>query len=155
MARLRDLPLVDAWIPESSTIAEAVARLFEARVPAIAVLDGQRRVVGVVAETDLLRAVFPRYLGDLRHTAFLADDSELLDERAKAVRSEPTKTFARVVAALDANESETHAAERFLHTAEQALPVVDGERFVGMLSIAALCDARLGRRDDLEQRLYS
>jgi CBS domain-containing protein len=149
MSMLRDLPLVDAWVPESSTIAEAVTRLFEARVPAVAVLDDQRRVVGVVSETDLLRAVFPRYLGDLRHTAFLADDSELLDERAKTVRSEPTKMFARVVADLDANESETHAAERFLHTGEQALPVVDGERFLGMLSVAALCDARLGRRGDV------
>jgi CBS domain-containing protein len=149
MSRLRDLPLVDAWVAESSTIAEAITRLFEAQVPAVAVLDDQRRVVGVVSETDLLRAVFPRYLGDLRHTAFLADDSELLDERAKTVRSEPTKMFARVVADLDANESETHAAERFLHTGEQALPVVDGERFLGMLSVAALCDARLGRRGDV------
>jgi hypothetical protein len=53
--------------------------------------------------------------------------------------------LAREVEPLEGDESETHAAERFLHTGEQALPVVEGERFLGMLSIAALCHARLDR----------
>ncbi|MDQ3671776.1 MAG: hypothetical protein M3364_04955, partial [Actinomycetota bacterium] len=66
-----------------------------------------------------------------------------LDERARAVRGRTVGEFARTVETLDGDESETHAAARFLHTGEQALPVVDGNRFLGMLSIAALCHARL------------
>jgi len=144
MADLRSLPLVRASIPESATFADAVAALFEAQVPALAVLAGDR-VVGVISEIDVLRAVFPPYLAELRHTAFLDDDPAALDERARIVRDRPVGELARRVDVLDGHDSETHAAERFLHAGEQALPVVEHGRFLGMLSIAALCQARLDR----------
>ena len=148
MADLRDLPLVDASVRQTATFAEAVARLFDAQVPALAVLAEDGRLVGILSEVDVLRAVFPGYLADLRHTAFVEDDPAALDGRARAVRGRRVGEFTRSVDALDGDESETHAAERFLHTGEQALPVVDGDRFLGMLSIAALCHARLDRVEE-------
>lgn len=117
-------------------------------MPGLAVLGSDERLIGVLSEVDVLRTVFPGYLAELRHTAFLEDDPTGLDERARAVRSRPVGELARQVEALDGGDSETHAAERFLHLGEQALPVVDGERFLGMLSIAALSHARLGRAHD-------
>jgi CBS domain-containing protein len=147
MADLRDLPLVDASVVESASFAEAVAHLFEAKVPALAIVTADGALVGVVSELDVLRAVFPGYLAELRHTAFLEDDPDALDARARAVRDRPVGELARKVEVLDGDESETHAAERFLHTGEQALPVVDGGRLLGMLSIAALSHARLDRVD--------
>jgi CBS domain-containing protein len=152
MADLRDLPLVQASVPEDATFAEAVARLFEAQVPALAVLGSDGRLVGVLSERDVLRAVFPSYLAELRHTAFLEDDSTALDTRARAVRSRPVGELARPVEALEGDDSETHAAERFLHLGEQALPVFEDGRFLGMLSIAALCHARLDRAGVEERR---
>ena len=152
MADLRDLPLVQASVGEDATFAEAVARLFDAQVPGLAVLGRDERLVGVVAELDVLRTVFPGYLAELRHTAFLEDDLPGLDERARAVRNRPVKELARQVEALDGDDSETHAAERFLHLGEQALPVLEGGRFLGMLSIAALCHARLDRAAAEERR---
>lgn len=140
---LRDLPLVDASVSQMATFAEAASRLFDAQVPALAVLDESGRLVGVLSEVDMLRAVFPGYLAVLDHTSFVEDDPAALDERARAVRGRTVGEFARTVETLDGDESETHAAARFLHTGEQALPVVDGNRFLGMLSIAALCHARL------------
>jgi len=145
---LRTLALVDASVPETADLAEAVAALFAAQVPALAVLDAERHVVGVFSEEDLLRAVFPGWLGEVRHTAFLQDDTRTLDERARSVRSRPVREFARRVEALQADDSQIHAAERFLHSEEQALPVVDEGRFLGMLSVAALCHARLDRVAD-------
>jgi CBS domain-containing protein len=147
MAHLRDLPLVDASVPDSATVGEAAARLFEAQVPAIAVVTDDGRLTGIVSELDLLRAVFPGYLAELRHTAFLEDDPDALGERARAVRDRAVSELARKVEALDGDESETHAAERLLHTGEQALPVTEDGRFLGMLSIAALCHSRLDRVD--------
>ena len=149
MADLRDLPLVDASVLQTATFAEAVARLFDAQVPALAVLAEDGRLVGVLSEVDVLRAVFPGYLADLGHTAFVEDDPAALDERAGAVRGRSVREFTRSVETLDGDESETHAAARFLHTGEEALPVVDRDRFLGMLSIAALCHARIDRVDDL------
>jgi CBS domain-containing protein len=151
MSDLRELPLVDASVPETASLAEAVSRLFEAKVPGLAVLRDGRSLAGVLSEVDVLRAVFPSYLAELRHTAFLEDDLGALVARAREVRDRPVVDFARQVAPLDAEESETHAAERFLHTGEQALPVVEGERFLGMLSIAALCHARLGAARGYDQ----
>jgi CBS domain-containing protein len=148
MADLRELPLVDASVLETASLAEAVAGLFAAQVPALAVVRPDGSLAGVLAEVDVLRAVFPRYLAELRHTAFLEDDLAGLAARAREVHDRPVVEFARQVAPLDADESETHAAERFLHTGEQALPVVEGSRFLGMLSIAALCHARLGAAQD-------
>ncbi|HSI97173.1 MAG TPA: CBS domain-containing protein [Gaiellaceae bacterium] len=142
---LRDLTLVNASVPESATLAEASSALFAAQVPALAVLDASGRVVGVFSEGDLLRAVFPGYLAEVRHTAFLPDDAPSLDERARQARDTPVREFARSAEVLRVGDSQIHAAERFMHTGEEALPVVDGEQFVGMLSIAALCYARLDR----------
>lgn len=148
MTQLRDLPLVDAAVPETATFREAVEALFAAELPAIAVLDDERRVVGLFSQSDLLRGIFPGYLGELRHTSFLRDDDARLDARARGVRHRPVSDFARDVTPLAADESETHAAERFLHTGEDALPVVDRDRFAGMLSVTALCRARLDEAED-------
>lgn len=142
---LRDLPLVRASVPETADLAEAAAALFAAQVPALAVLDREERVVGIFSESDLLRAVFPGYLTEVRHTVFLPDDAPALAERARSASGRPVREFARAVEPLEASESQTHAAERFLHTGEQALPVVEQGRFLGMLSVAALCHARLDR----------
>ncbi len=142
---LRKLPLVDASVSETVSFADAVEALFAAQVPAIAVVDAERRVVGMVAERDVLTAVFPRYLAELHHTSFLPDDDSELVEQARRAREELVGGFARAVEPLDAGESQTHAAERFLHTGEHALPVVEDGRFVGMLSMSALCHARLDR----------
>ena len=106
---LRTLALVDASVPETADLAEAVAALFAAQVPALAVLDAERHVVGVFSEEDLLRAVFPGWLGEVRHTAFLQDDTRTLDERARSVRSRPVREFARRVEALQADDSQFHA----------------------------------------------
>ena len=140
---LRELPLVDASVPDTASFADAVKELFAARVPAVAVLDDARRVVGMLGERDVVAAVFPRYLAELRHTSFVPDEALGLDERARKAREEPVGTYARIVETLDAGESQTHAAERFMHTGEQALPVVEDGRFIGMLSMTALCHARL------------
>jgi CBS domain-containing protein len=145
---LRDLQLVDASVPESAPLAEAAAKLFAAKVPALAVLDEAGRVTATFSEEDLLKAVFPGYLAEVRHTAFLPDDAPSLDELAHRVRLRPVRDFSRVTAVLEAADSQVHAAERFLHTGEDALAVVDGGRFVGMLSIAALCHARLARGEE-------
>jgi len=145
---LRDVQLVDASVPETATVAEAAATLFAASVPALAVLDDGGRVAGIFAEEDVLKAVFPRYLAEVRHTAFLSDDTPSLDEQARSVRDRPVREFARPVETLRADDSQVHAAERFIHTGQDALPVVDGESFVGMLSIAALCHARLERAQE-------
>jgi CBS domain-containing protein len=140
---LRDLALKNTSVPETATVAEAVAALFEAQVPALAVIDSEQRVVGIFSEGDLLRVIFPGYLAEVRHTAFLPDDPLALEELARVARVRSIRDLARPSEVLAADDSQIHAAERLMHSGEDALPVVDGTRFLGMLSVAALCHARL------------
>ena len=140
---LRDLSLTPAAVLESATLAEAVSALFESKVPAVAVVDGQHRIVGILSERDVLGAVFPGYLVEIKHSAFLPDDTAALEDLAARARDRPVRDFVRRSDVLHADDSLIHAAERLLHSGEDALPVVDGERFIGMLSVAGLCHARL------------
>ncbi|HUF02001.1 MAG TPA: CBS domain-containing protein [Gaiellaceae bacterium] len=152
---LRDVELVNASVLETASLAEAASRLFASNVPALAVLDDAGRVQGVFSEEDLLKAVFPGYLTEVRHTAFLRDDAPSLDELARRVRGRPVSEFARDPETLRADDSKVHAAERFVHTRSGALPVVEGDRFIGMLSIAALCHARLQRAEEVSREAQS
>lgn len=142
---LRDVALTDASVHQTASLAEAVSALFETRVAAIAVLDDARRVLGILSERDVLRAVFPGYLAEIRHSSFLTDDASALDELAARARDLPVRDFMRSAEVLELSDSQLHAAERLMHSSDDALPVVDGDRFVGMLSVAGLCHARLGR----------
>lgn len=143
---LRDVALTDTSVPETATLAEAVAELFEARVPAIAVIDANKRVLGVFSERDVLGAVFPGYLSEIRHSAFLPDDASALEELASKARDRSVRDFVHDSDVLEISDSQVHAAERLMHSEHDALPVVEDGRFVGMVSVAALCHARLDRQ---------
>jgi CBS domain-containing protein len=145
VSTLRDIALVEASVPAAATFGDAGQALSEHRLPAIAIVEGER-VVGLFTDVDLLRGLFPAYLGELRHTAFLEDDPTALAARAQACRDESVAKFMRRdVQLLDVETSATHAAEVFLHCTEAALPVVEGEHYVGMLPRAEFALAMLRR----------
>jgi CBS domain-containing protein len=138
-----DIELVPASVPRTATFLEAAEELVSHPVTTIAVLDDESRVIGLFGDADLLRGIFPRYLAELRHTAFADDDAGLLAERARAVAGDAVERHMQAPIVLDEASSATHAAERFLHCDHGALPVTSGGRFVGMLGRAELCRAVL------------
>jgi CBS domain-containing protein len=148
MAVVRDLALVDASVRHDATFRDAARELAGSGLSAIAVLDADGSVQGVFTQDAELRGLFPGYLGELRHTAFLGDDDEGLAERARAVRDEPVRKHLTPAPVLEAEHSRTHAAELFLHSGLAALPVVSGGRYMGMLDQRTLCDVA----DDLLAR---
>jgi CBS domain-containing protein len=145
---LREITLVPASVPATATFREAASALRDSGMPAIAVLDADDRVVGIFTDVDLLRGLFPAYLGELRHTSFLPDDPDALDDRAREASAEPVSEHARPPLQLELDTSTTHAAERFLHCEEGAIPVVEDGRFVGMLGRAEFALAMLRRRTE-------
>lgn len=135
MARCVGIELIDAWIPIDATIGDAADGLARTRASALAVIEGDRRVAGTFGHLDLVRCVFPAYLGELRHTAGLPDDAEALAQRVaeRAHVSLPPRT--RPPITLEVDSSTLHVAELFLHTGLPSLPVVHDGRFVGMLEL--------------------
>ena len=145
MSTLHGIELVAASVDVSATFDEAARLLAENRLPAIAVVDGGK-VVGLFTDEELLLGVSPKYLDELRHTAFLETEPPSLRERAEAVRAEPVRKHMRKQTTIELDTSALHAAERFVHCDEGALAVVDAhDRFVGMLSRAEFSYAMLRR----------
>jgi CBS domain-containing protein len=143
---LSDIELYPASVRRGATFLEAAEALVAHPVTTIAVLDDEERVVGLFGDTEVLGGIFPAYIAELRHTAFASDDV-LLAERTRSTAGEPVERHMRTPVTLDEETSALHAAERFLHCDFGALPVVRGERFVGMLGRAEFCRAVLARAE--------
>jgi CBS domain-containing protein len=133
MTPLRETRLVPASVSRAAAFVEAARALFGTGISAIAVVDDERRVVGLFTDDDLLRGVFPGYLDDLRHTAFVRAESQALAARLEVARADPVERYMRVPMTVDIDASAIHVAERFLHSPWGALAVVENERFVGMV----------------------
>jgi CBS domain-containing protein len=95
-------------------LVEAAARMHASRVGALAVTDGDR-LVGIVTERDVLRAV-----------ATGSVDGSVGDAMTPAPDT------------IGPEEPAGHAAALMIHGGFRHLPVVEGDRVVGMLSIRDL-----------------
>ncbi|MEZ5101674.1 MAG: CBS domain-containing protein [Thermoleophilia bacterium] len=141
MARCLGIELVDASVPADATIGRAARTLADAHASALAVLGPDGHVIGTFTQLDLVRSVFPPYLAELHHTAGLLDDREAMAERVADRSDDPLPRPTTRPVTVEIGTSAIHVAELFLHTGLPALPVVDGERFVGMLELVAFCRA--------------
>ena len=133
MPAIRDFPLVPASVPATASFRDAARELAAATVGAVAVLEGDA-VVGLFTQDDLIGGLFPPYLEELRHSAFLKDDPDALRRSAWTTLDAPVVEHMREPVLVDAEASASHAAERFLHCEWGALAVVDDGRFLGMLT---------------------
>jgi CBS domain-containing protein len=153
MVRLLDqIDFVDASVPRTASVAEAAHALLASGVSAIAVVDVDGRVVGLFTDDDVLRAVLPGYVRELRHTAFLESEEavEALAAGAEKLSAEGVERHMREPITVDRGTSAIHVAERFLHAPWGALAVVESERFVGMVDQVEFVRA-LMRRLGLER----
>lgn len=148
MPTLRDTPLLDVSVPRSATFRDAARALVEHGVAALAVLDEGGGVVGLFTDDDLLRGLFPRYLDELRHTAFLDREPEALEARLEQAAADPVTEHMQRPEVIDVETTPMHVAERFLHCEWGALPVVERGRFLGMLDQVEFCRTVIAHRDD-------
>lgn len=147
MTLLREIRLLPVSVRGDATFLEAARLLLEAHTSALAVLDADDHVIGMFTDDDLLRGLFPRYLDELHHTAFLADRDEVLQASIQAAAGEPCSRYMRQAETVDVNAGAAHVVERFLHTPWGALAVVDGGRFVGMVGQLEFTERLMGRLD--------
>ena len=141
MRTLAGTDLVRASVARTATFAEAGRELIARDAALVAVLDEREAVVGLFGGEELLRGLFPRYLGELHHTAFATDDVAGLLSRALEVRGEHVEAHMREPVTVEVDSSATHIAERFLHCGLPALAAVEDGAFVGMLDRVAFSHA--------------
>jgi CBS domain-containing protein len=133
MPILRDIPLLPISVQADTGFLDAARALLAAHTSAIAVVDEKGRVIGLFTDDDLLRGLFPEYLSELRHTAFLVDEGQSLSASIEAAASRPVSRYMRNPVTVEIESSAAHVVERFLHTPWGAIAVVEEGRFVGIL----------------------
>jgi CBS domain-containing protein len=133
MAILRDMQLLPVSVRADTGFHNAARTLLAAHTSAIAVVDGEDRVVGLFTDDDLLRGLFPQYLSELHHTAFLVNEAQAVRASIEAAAAEPVARYMRKPVTVELDASDAHVVERFLHTPWGAIAVVEAGRFVGIV----------------------
>lgn len=132
-----------APLRETDKLAYAASRMAEAG-GGLPVANADGHLVGFLSERDLIEAMFPSYLKELRHTEFLTKDfASLLRRASEAAERRVDEIMSTDVKSVRVTDSETHAAEYFLHHAH-TLPVVDDHgRVRGVVRIADVVQSLL------------
>ena len=110
-------------IAPSASLASAVGLLVEKRIGAVLILGADRRVVGILSERDVVRA---------------------LAERGAGALEEPvSQAMTRKVSTCNENESVFNIMERMTEGRSRHVPVVDQGELVGIVSIGDVVKHRL------------
>jgi len=112
----------------SATVQDAAEFMASRNIGAVCVVDDAGKLVGVFSERDVLRRVVVKH----RDPATV---------KVGEVTSE-------LRAVINCDETPHQALERMELIGTRHLPVVDGERWVGMLSIRDLLRVELGEQGD-------
>lgn len=116
-----------AHVSPTATIAEVAQQLAARRIGAVVVMDTASQLLGIVSERDIVCSLAEHGRRTLEMTA-----AQLM------TRNLQTATHATTVA--QATEMMTHG--RFRH-----LPVMEGDKMVGIVSIGDIVKARLSQQE--------
>ena len=103
------------FVGDSATALDAAEFMASRNIGAVCVLDGDDRLVGIFSERDLLKRV-------------IVEGRDPRSVNIREVMSEPR-------AVIECNDTPHEALERMERVGSRHLPVMDGDKFVGMLSM--------------------
>ncbi len=130
-ALVRDAPLLRA----EQTVAEGLRAMADSDLPAIPVVDGDERLLGIFGEREFIEALFPGYLKEMTFAGFIPRELEAALEKRAGCRREPIGAHLNTEhIAVDADYSDTQIAETFLHHRALVIPVLDDRRVVGVIT---------------------
>ena len=124
-----------AAVAPDTTYEEAVEVMEKTMVSAVPVLDEDSKLVGIVSEKDLFRALYPDY-SDYFVNPGAYNDQDTRAERVAQLRSQPVAHFmTRDVETVAADIPLMIAGGHMIAHRIHALPVLDSEhKVVGMIS---------------------
>jgi CBS domain-containing protein len=117
------------------TVEAAVRRVLDSGAPALPVVDERDRYAGIFGEREFMEALFPGYLKQLRHAAFVDRSLDEALERRDSCRVEPIGRYMNTEHVdVGRDFSDLQIAEIFLHHRVLIVPIVADGRVHGMLT---------------------
>ena len=120
-------------IAPNATLEEAIAVLNKHRIGAVVVLGAEQRVIGILSERDIVRA--------------------LADRGAAAVKEPLAQTMTRVVVTCGEADTVSEIMERMTRGRFRHIPVVEQDRLIGIISIGDVVKQRLGEMERESEQL--
>jgi CBS domain-containing protein len=127
---LLEVPL----LREDQDIRSAVETIVEQRVPALPVVDGRGKLVGIFGEREFITAAFPGYLGELKYAAFVSKTAEEQLQLRKCSREPVSKYMNTEHIDVPTDWSDSQIAETFLHHRVLIIPVADAGEVKGIVT---------------------
>lgn len=119
----------------TDTVEDAIRALLDADLPALPVADERDHLAGIFGEREFIEALFPGYLGQLRHTAFVPRSLDVMLERRQECRTAAVSRYMnRERVWVNPESSDTQIAEIFLHHRVLIIPVVREHRVEGLIT---------------------
>lgn len=114
---------------DTDLIGEAARKVVESDLPALPVVSERGAFVGIFGERELLRALFPAYVGELASSAMIRRSIDDAIERRLSCRVEPIAGYLTEDHVLVEDDySDTRLAELFLHHRVLVIPVATNGR---------------------------
>ena len=124
-------------IGPNATLEEAIAVLNKHRIGAVVVLGAEQRVIGILSERDIVRA--------------------LADRGAAAVKEPLAQTMTRFVVTCSEADTVSEIMERRTRGRFRHIPVVEQDRLIGIISIGDVVKAQMeeyqGEIDTLQTQI--
>jgi CBS domain-containing protein len=142
-AIIREVPLLEA----DDGVSKAVAKISEAGVSALPIVDAKGRLYGVFGEREFIEAIFPAYLRVLKSAAFVPQSIDEAIKKRLECRADPFSKYATTEKVSAGPEhSDAQLAETFLHHRVRIIPIVDADqRVLGIVTRSDFFQA-LGER---------
>ena len=140
-AAVRDIMDPDpATVRPDTPVEEVVATLRRHELPGLPVVDDEGRVVGMVTETDLVLPHdegdlhIPHYINLFGGTVFLEPLSRFEQRLRKAFASNAADMMSADPDTVSPDTTVQEAARSIHESGHNRLPVVEGERLVGVVT---------------------
>ncbi len=115
-------------VPVTETVLNAAEFMASRKIGGVCVLDGDGRLTGILTERDLL--------------------NQIVLHRRDPAAIPIQEVMSKVLAVIETTDTPHEALERMERIGRRHLPVVDGDRWVGMLSMRDLMRVELSEQGD-------
>lgn len=131
-------------VSETTTLRELSRAFRRHGVTTLSVINEQEELVGVVTETELLKAMLPGY-GELHDDLHYMQDFEYLEDRADEVENVPVKDIMlRGAISVNENTPLMRVISLFLLKACSHIPVVHDNKIVGVVTRTDIAELVFG-----------